>query len=136
MANARAARGSPSRITTLRKRAEFLRVRKGLRCATPSFVVEAKERPEIAPDQPAEAAPRFGFTVTRQVGHAVERNRIRRRLKAAVKDAGLKLAKSGFDYVVIARRPALTSPFATLADDLAKAIARMHKAPRGAERAR
>ena len=136
MANARGARGSPSRVTTLRKRAEFLRVRKGLRYATAAFVLEAKVRPEASAQAAIQQGPRFGFTVTRQIGHAVERNRIRRRLKAAVKDVGLRQARSGFDYVLIARRPALTSPFSVLADDLARAIARMHRTPRGAAHAR
>ena len=53
--------------------------------------------------------PRFGFTITQQVGKAVERNRIRRRLKAAVRDVGPDHARREFDYVLIARRPALTS---------------------------
>src|SRR5882757_8603855 len=101
MAKAKAARSSPSRVTTLKKRAEYLRVRKGARCATPAFVLEAKARndEELAgsTDQP-----RFGFTITRQVGKAVERNRIRRRLKAAVREVGPGHARGQFDYVLIA----------------------------------
>ena len=133
MADAKAAPRARSRITTLKKRAEFLRVRKGLRCATAAFVLEAKPRAPAGVDDGARSGPRFGFTVTRQIGHAVERNRIRRRLKAAVTGVAPKLARSGFDYVVIARRPALTSPFAMLSDDLANAFARMHKLPRTAQ---
>jgi ribonuclease P protein component len=128
MAKTKAATGSTPPVTTLKKRAEYLRVRKGARCATPIFVLEAKAR-SGEDRSPPTGAPRFGFTVTRQVGKAVERNRIRRRLKAAVRGVGPDHVKRDFDYVLIARRPALTSEFAALVSELAKAFARVHRAP-------
>ena len=128
MAKAKAARGSTPRVTTLKKRAEYLRVRNGARCATAVFVLEAKVRGDEARARPPDE-PRFGFTITRQVGKAVERNRIRRRLKAAVRDAGPGHARGEFDYVLIARRPALTSAFAALVSELVRALARVHRAP-------
>jgi len=128
MAKAKAATSSTARVTTLKKRAEYLRVRKGARCATPAFVLEGKAR--SGEDRVLMAGePRFGFTITRQVGKAVERNRIRRRLKAAIRDVGPGHAKGDFDYVLIARRPALTSQFAALVNELTKAFARVHRAP-------
>jgi len=129
MARAKAAKGTPARVTTLKKRAEYLRVRKGARCATPAFVLEAKARANEDRALPTADEPRFGFTVTKQVGKAVERNRIRRRLKAAIKDTAPDHARREFDYVLIARRPALTSAFAALVGELAKAFARVHRAP-------
>jgi len=133
MARATQARSSTSRVTTLKRRSEYLRVRKGSRCATAAFVLEAKAR-----DGSTQAAegPRFGFTVTRHIGKAVERNRIRRRLKAAVRaavrDAAPNHASGEFDYVLIARRAALTSQFAALVSELARALARVHHAPKRA----
>ena len=44
MARAKAATARPARVTTLKRRAEYLRVRKGARWATPAFVLEAKAR--------------------------------------------------------------------------------------------
>ena len=123
---AKAPGSSSSRVTTLKKRSEFQRVRKGARWATPAFVLEAKER-QVEGRGPPE--PRFGFTVTRQVGKAVERNRIRRRLKAAVGGVAAEHAKADFDYVLIARRPALTAEFAGLVSELVKAMGRVHRAP-------
>ncbi|MGE0850565.1 MAG: ribonuclease P protein component [Hyphomicrobiaceae bacterium] len=123
---AKAPGSSSSRVTTLKKRSEFQRVRKGARWATPAFVLEAKERQEEGRGLPE---PRFGFTVTRQVGKAVERNRIRRRLKAAVGGVAAEHAKADFDYVLIARRPALTAEFAGLVSELVKAMGRVHRAP-------
>jgi ribonuclease P protein component len=112
-----------TRLATLRRRAEFLRVRGGPRWATPAFVLEARRR-----DGQAEGA-RFGFTVSKQVGGAVERNRIRRRLKAAVRDTMADQARPGYDYVLIARRPALDIAFAALVAELVNALRRVH-APR------
>jgi ribonuclease P protein component len=114
------------RLITLTRRSQFLRLRKGARWATPAFVLEAKERSEAC----AVSTPRFGFTVTKQVGKAVERNRIKRRLKAAVRNAQMEHARCEFDYVVIARRPALQVNFRVLCADLVKAFARVHR-PRG-----
>ena len=117
-------------MTTLKKHAEFQRVRKGARWAGPAFVLEAKERRHEDRARPTETPePRFGFTVTRQIGKAVERNRIRRRLKAAVRDVGPDHARRDFDYVLIARKPALTSAFGAIVSDLVKALERVHRAP-------
>jgi ribonuclease P protein component len=112
-----------TRLATLRRRAEFLRVRGGARWATPAFVLEARRR-----SGQADGA-RFGFTVSKQVGGAVERNRIRRRLKAAVRDTMADQVRPGYDYVLIARRPALDIAFASLVAELANALQRVH-APR------
>ena len=46
---------------------------------------------------------RVGFTASRKVGIAVERNRARRRLRAAVHEIMALHAAPGRDYVVIAR---------------------------------
>ena len=122
---ARAAEAAAFRLITLKRRSEFLRVRKGARSATPAFVVEAKARPSTESATAVEGA-RFGFTISRQVGKAVERNRIRRRLKAAIVGAAAARARRDFDYVVIARRAALTRPFGALVADLISALERIH----------
>ena len=69
----------------------------------------------------AEAA-RIGFTVTKKVGNAVERNRIRRRLKEALRAASPLEARADCDYVLMARREALARPFVALVDDLRQAF--------------
>ena len=93
----------------LRKRAEFLAVAGGERVSRPGFVLQALKAPGAA-------TTRFGFTVTKKVGNAVVRNRIRRRIREAVRLAtGIP---AGHDYVLIGRRAALTLPFERLAADL------------------
>jgi ribonuclease P protein component len=109
----------------LKRRSDFQQVRKGARCATAAFVLEAKPRGDQSPS-PGRDFPRFGFTVTRRVGKAVERNRIRRRLKAAVTKLQMDHARADFDYVLVARRAALRAEFDALMRDLIRAFARVH----------
>jgi ribonuclease P protein component len=102
------------------KRADFLAARDGVRASAGPFVVQARNRQDAR-------APRVGFTVTKKTGNSVERNRIRRRLRAAVKDSMSAEARAGFDYVLIARREAISAPFPALLDNLKRALKRLHK---------
>jgi ribonuclease P protein component len=114
-------------LVTLRRRSEFLRIRNGLRWATGAFVLEAKSREGWVPPVPiAPELTRFGLTVTKKLGSAVHRNRIRRRLKSALRLAAPGRAKLDFDYVVIARAPAETNIFAHLVADLVAAFEGIH----------
>lgn len=113
----------PARIVTLKKRREFLRLRGGARWAGPAFVLETKPAPADDPDQ---QYPRFGFTVTKAMGNAVVRNRIRRRLKAAVREVAPAIAKPGTHYVLVARAAAALRPFSDLKKDLEHAFQRVH----------
>ena len=116
-------------VATLKKRSEFLRLRGGARFATPSFVVETRPRsPDTAGPTPNDAAnaPRFGFTVTKKLGGAVVRNRIRRRLKAVVGLVAPDLAHADHDYVLVARLAALDRTFTDLKKDLERALQRVH----------
>ncbi len=117
--------GGALKLTTLKKRSEFLRLRGGARCPTPPFVLETRVRGDAAAK---DAPPRFGFTVTKAMGCAVIRNRIRRRLKAAVTAVAGSAAQPGHDYVIIARKAALDIPFADLKKDLERAFHRVHHA--------
>lgn len=111
-------------LPTLKARAEFLAVRGGRRLSTPAFLVEMRSRPEGADRV---AGPRFGFTITKKIGNAVTRNRIRRRLKAAFAAYAEKHAQPSCDYVVVARHAALDRPFALLLEDVTRAFAALHR---------
>ena len=106
----------------LKKRAEFLRVAKGRRFFTPAFALQASRRSGAAD---AEAA-RFGFTITKKTGNAVERNRMRRRLREVLKCAPAMDAKPGCDYVIVAQRMALARPFTALVADIERAVAEIN----------
>lgn len=110
---------------TLKKRSEFLRIRGGARWSCGAFVLEAKPR-ESDGTGPVAAGPRFGYTVTKQIGKANVRNRVRRRLRAVVTALASERALPNFDYVLIARLNAIDRPFADLQKDLEQAFDRVH----------
>lgn len=101
----------------LKSRPEFLRVREGERRRGRYFILEVLDRK--APDE----APRAGFTVTKKQGNAAERNRIRRRLKEAVRLSAQFAMQPGHDYVIVAHRDALGAPFDELTNALVTRIA-------------
>ena len=69
---------------------------------------------------------RFGFTVSKKVGNAVERNRVRRRLKEIVRLSDPNRMHSGHDYVLVGRRAALKLPFDRMTNDFEGALRRAH----------
>ncbi len=111
--------------TRLRRRADFRRVARGRRANAESFALHSRARGDA---EVGEASPRVGFTVTRKIGGAVERNRIRRRLKAALAAASAIAPDAHSDYVLVARRPALTRRFAALVADVERAFAQIGRA--------
>ncbi|HEY1943599.1 MAG TPA: ribonuclease P protein component [Roseiarcus sp.] len=108
----------------LRRRAEFQRVSRGRRTQAESFTLQANAR---ADGDAAGPQPRVGFTVTKKVGGSVERNRIRRRLREALRLAVAIAPSPGHDYVLMARREALTRPFSALIADIERAFAQMSR---------
>lgn len=89
-------------------------VRRGRRCASERLVTYTGSLPD-APQT------RFGFIVSKQVGGAVVRNTVRRRLKAVC--AGLVPAMTPGTQVVIRALPtAATASFDTLAADVARCL--------------
>lgn len=101
----------------LRRRAEFRAAATGARAPTTAFVLQVRQRDDAGPA-------RVGLTISRQVGTAVERNRVRRRLREMVRVAAAHDVAPGHDYVLIARRAALTHPFDQLHADLKGALRR------------
>lgn len=111
-------------LKTLKKRAEFLRVKGGLRWSTPTLVVQTRLRPGAERDP---KAPRVGFTVSKKIGNAVVRNRVRRRLRAAVSALDPAQMRTGYDYVVIARARAADCAYQDLKAELEQAVQRVHQ---------
>lgn len=86
----------------------------------PGFLLTARKNPDNAPGEA-----RFGLTVTKKLGPAAVRNRIRRRLRAAARETFPRFAYPGLDYVFIARPAAYDRNYQTLLDDMERALLRL-----------
>ena len=104
----------------LRHRSEFLSVAKGARAHMRLLTLQALRQPMPDP-------PRFGLTVTKKEGGAVERNRIRRRLKEALRIVASLHARDNHDYVIVGRKDVLHARFAEIQNELVRALAKVHR---------
>lgn len=118
-------------ISVLTKRADFLAANSGIRNARSGFVLLT--RPNGGQGM------RFGITVTKKIGNAVVRNRMKRRfrelLRAALPGAGLP----DHDHVLIGRAGGVERDFHQMAEELAKALERAREGrgdPAGGRRPR
>lgn len=102
-------KGIGVKVHTLKKRRQFLAV-SGKKWVCPAFILQKGEAGQ------GETCPHFGFVVTRRMGGAVVRNRIRRRLREAIGACldGQKLGVQLGHYVCIARKEAHQMPFSDL----------------------
>jgi len=117
----RAARPRPQeaqRLNILRKRSDFLAANAGRRATTPGFVLLVRNREDGDPVQ------RVGFTVSKKVGGAVVRNRMKRRFRALAREVLPVQGHSGSDHVMIGRSGGIERDFGLLREDLAKALER------------
>lgn len=104
----------------LRQRADFVAAANGPRMTSPAFVVQSRARDDNGPV-------RVGFTVTKKVGTATERNRVRRRLRELVKRLDAAAVRPHHDYVIVGRRAALDRGFETMFNDLRAALSRLER---------
>ncbi len=106
------------KLGRLKKRAEFLYVREGKSLARPGLVIQFRKNPQNS------ESIRVGFTATRKIGNAVQRNRAKRRLRALAQELVPLYGRTGVDYVFIARAKTSTLPWENLRKD---AIALLQK---------
>lgn len=92
----------------------------------PGFVLQAAPvPPDLVPRGPGLPVARVGFTVSRKVGNAVVRNRVRRRLREVARLVIPGRARADLDYVLIGRQAAVSRDFAGLQQDLVEALKRL-----------
>ena len=110
-------------VLRLKRRADFLRVARTRRkWVAPGLILQARTRTAGDRSGGEIEVSRVGFTVSRKVGNAVVRNRVRRRLRDAAGQVIPEQAKAGHDFVIIGRAGSLKRPFAALKRDLEKAL--------------
>jgi len=107
----------------LQRRAEFQRVAKGRRAHLEAVSMQANRRDETS----RITGPRVGFTVTKKVGNSVVRNRIRRRLREALRRLSYLEALPDHDYVLMARGPALSMRFEALVDEIERGFRQIRR---------
>ena len=110
-------------LKTLRKRADFLKASRARRVTKPGFVLQARQR------RPEESEGiRIGYTCSKKVGNAVQRNRAKRRLREIAHTVIPEHGMDGWDYVLIGRRDTTSArSFAEMVADLKAALAKIHQ---------
>jgi len=94
--------------------------KKGLFVRSKSFLLQAYkslESKEI----------RVGYTVSKQNGNAVIRNKIKRRLRALASEILVVSGKLNWNYVIIGKKNALKEDFINLKEEFHKALKNIHK---------
>lgn len=111
----------------MKKRADFLAANRGKRYATPGFVLLVRDRADN------DTIIRLGITITKKVGNAVVRNRMRRRFRALAQEMLAAKGKTGADHVLIGRDGGIERDFAELRADLEKALIKLCSQSRSSE---
>ncbi|WP_020400405.1 ribonuclease P protein component [Kordiimonas gwangyangensis] len=108
-----------TKLERVKKRPEYLSIAAtGRKWVTPSFILQASVGESDSP-------PRAGFTVSKKVGKAVERNRARRRLKEAARLTLDGHGSRGWAYVFIGRQAAISYDFEKMQADMRWALAKL-----------
>lgn len=100
----------------LTRRADFLAANRGLRVSRPGFVL-------LVNPNSADAV-RYGITVTKKIGNAVVRNRMKRRFRALLADVLPEQGLPASDHVLIGREGGIERDFGQLREELVAALAR------------
>ena len=109
------------RLVTIRKRSDFLAANRGTRIPTPGFVLLVRKRDDGNPGI------RLGLTVSKKVGNAVVRNRMKRRFRALARELLPHAGVAGADHVLIGRAGGIEQDFGELRGHLIKALGKVVK---------
>jgi len=107
------------------RRADFLAANRGRRAPMPGFVLLVRERSDGDP------AMRYGITVTKKIGGAVIRNRMKRRFRVLARELLPQLGVTGADHVLIGRSEGIERDFGVLRAELEKALRKVKNRPAG-----
>ena len=115
-------------VIRLKNRRDFLRVAgrgRGRKWVAPGLILQARRHGTGDKTETGGSGFRIGYTVSRKVGGAVQRNRARRRLRAVADQVMPVHAQDGHDFVLIGRQATLKRTFKALAEDLETALRKL-----------
>ncbi|MEZ0496153.1 ribonuclease P protein component [Sphingomonas sp. IW22] len=107
----------------LTERRDYLAANGGKRAPMPGFVLQARDRGD------GDVAKRIGITVSKKVGNAVIRNRMKRRFRHLAREVLPEHGLAGHDHVLIGRASGIERPYDELVRDLKKALGRVARRP-------
>ena len=103
-------------LSVIRKRSDFLAANRGLRNARPGFVLLTLPN--------GGRGKRYGITVTKKIGNAVVRNRMKRRFRALLREMLPEHGLADTDHVLIGREGGIERDFGSLREELRAALTR------------
>ena len=108
------------KLETIKSSKDFQDAKNGLFYRSNSFLLQAVQKD-------SNGITRVGYTVSKQNGNAVNRNRIKRRLRSVSNLIFEKYGKKNWDYVIIGKKNTLIVDFQSLLKELTSAIKKIHK---------
>lgn len=107
---------SSPKLSVIRKRADFLAANRGVRVARPGFVLLTRPN--------GSESMRYGITVTKKIGNAVVRNRMKRRFRELLRELLPEYGLADTDHVLIGREGGIERDFGRLREELVVALDR------------
>ena len=108
------------KLETIKSSKDFQNAKNGLFFRSTSFLLQAVQSDN-------KGVTRVGYTVSKQNGNAVNRNRIKRRLRSVSNLIFEKHGKKNWNYVIIGKKNTLIVDFQSLLKELTSAIKKIHK---------
>lgn len=106
-------------LKTIKKRVDFINVsKKGKKKFTKGFILQQYKRDLSSKENTA----RIGFTITKKIGGAVIRNKIKRRFRSIIKEVVNNHLKKNYDYVIVANKKSLAMNYQDLKNDVIKVV--------------